>query len=240
LPSTADSNLETIVYSWLQSARNDGKNFVTVFFAGSDKEGKVTDIVAKANTLKDETVVFVGNGVKNADGTQKPAPQYAQYIAGLIAGTPLDGSLTYVDVPYAETIYRFLPSDIKTLLAAGVLVTVTDGDTPRIEQGLTLGDQGTPFFKIRTVRAKQAMIDDIDSAVRDNYIGRITNNYDGQLAVINAIKVYLETLANANVIDQTYNVAIDKTIASVGAEMYVNIAVRYLDSIEFVYLTISV
>lgn len=237
LPFEAPVSLSDDSYTWLKECKGNGMNFIAVF-ADPAAEGNITTIKAKAVEKDDEYSVFVGNGVKNADGTQVPTDQYACYIAGLVAGTQLDGSLTYFDVPFPDVISRFRSTEIKDLLAAGILLTVMDGDRPRIEQGLTLGEG--QFNKIRTVRAKQAMIDDIARAVKDSYIGKITNSPDGQIAVINAIKTYLETLANGNVIASDYTVELDKTTPSVGAELYVNISVRFLDSIEYVYLTVTV
>jgi Phage tail sheath C-terminal domain len=225
------------IYAWHKTAKTNGKNFITVYSAGSG-ESPINDLVTDANVFVGEESVFVANGVRDAEGKAVSPEKYAQYIAGAIAGAAIDGSLTYMDVPYTETITRFRNPDIKQLLAAGCLVTVMDGDAPRIEQGLTLGEG--KFNKIRTVKAKQAMVDDINRAVNDNYIGKITNNEDGQIAVVNAIKSYLETLAGANVVADDYVVELDKNNPSVGADLYINIAVRFLDSIEYVYLTITV
>lgn len=235
VPATTLTGLPAQVYTWVKQCRDNGKNFIAVFYG--TKETDVAAAVTEAKTFADEYCVYVNNGVKNAVGVDIPASKYAAFIAGTIAGTALDGSLTYLEVPFADVITRYRSADIQTLLAAGALVTGVDGDIPQIVQGLTLGDGS--FSKIRTVRAKQAMIDDIDKAVNDNYIGKITNNADGQIAVINAIKTYLTTLANANVIDTEFSVELDKTIPSIGSEMYININVRFLDAIEYVYLTIT-
>jgi hypothetical protein len=228
------------VATWLQTSKGEGKSFVVVY-ADASVEGDVAAVKTKAQTLADEYAVFVGNGVVDGNGSQVDAELYACYIAGLIAGAALDGSITFEEVPFAETITRFRTTEVKELLAAGIVVTVMDGDTPKIEQGLTLGDRANmEFNKIRTVRAKQAMIDDINRAVNDAYVGNITNSPDGQIAVVNAVKAYLETLANGNVVAQDFTVEVDKTQASVGAELYINVAVRFLDSIEYVYMTVTV
>jgi hypothetical protein len=234
-PGASAANDE--VFTWLQTARQNGKNFVVVVTDPTIDETDIEAVKTASNAYNDEYVVFVANGVKDANGNAVPVDKYACYIAGLIAGMPLDSSLTYYEVPFTETATRYRASEVQELLEAGILVTVMDGDSPRIEQGLTKGEE--PFNKIRTVRAKQAMIDDIGRAVNDNYVGKITNNEDGRIAVINAIKTYLETMANANVIDRNFKVELDKTIPSTGAEMYVNITVKFLDSIEYVYLTIT-
>lgn len=237
LPFASSTELDATAFTWLKTCRTNGMNFIAVF-ADEASEGNVTTLKASAVAKKDEYSVFVGGGVKNPDNTEVSADKYACYIAGLIAGTALDGSLTYHEVPFAETITRYRSTDVKDLLATGILVTTMDGDQPKIEQGLTLGTG--QFNKIRTVRAKQAMIDDIDSAVNDNYVGKITNNPDGQIAVINAIKAYLETLSNGNVIAKDYTVILDPTVPSIGAELYIQIGVKFLDSIEYVFMTVTV
>jgi len=228
--------LAAAAFTWMKTARDNGKNFIGVF--SSTGVETVAAIKTAGAGFTDEYSVFVANGVKDNLGADVTAAMYACYIAGLIAGTPLDGSLTYYEVPFSETISRFRALEIQELLAEGFLVTVMDGDQPRIEQGLTLGVG--QFSKIRTVRAKQSMIDDIDRAVNDNYVGKITNSPDGQIAVINAIKTYLTTLAAGNVIAADFVVELDKVVPSIGSELYINIGVRFLDSIEYVYLTITI
>lgn len=235
-----NSSQNAAVLTWLKTSKTEGKSFLVVF-ADESTEGSTESVKTKSKTLADEYSAFVANGVLDGNGAEVNSEAYACYIAGLTAGTELDGSITFKEVPFAEVITRYNNKEVKDLLAAGVIVTVMDGDNPKIEQGLTLGDtaQGE-FDKIRTVRGKQAMIDDISAAVNDSYVGNITNSPDGQIAVVNAIKAYLETLSAANVIDAEFTVEVDPTKQSVGADLYINIAVRFLDSIEYVYMTVSV
>jgi len=228
------------INTWLQTSKGEGKSFVAVY-ADNSVEGDKTATIAKAQVVADEYSVFVGNGVQDGNGDDVDAELYSCYIAGLIAGAAIDGSITFAEVPFSEVITRFRTTEVKELLAAGIIVTVMDGDSPKIEQGLTLGDRSAQEFnKIRTVRAKQAMIDDINKAVNESYVGVITNSPDGQIAVVNAVKTYLETLANANVLAADFVVEVDPTQASIGAELYINVTVRFLDSIEYVYMTVTV
>lgn len=229
------ATLATTAFTWMKTSRDNGKNFIGVF-ASTGLE-TVAEVKSMANGFLDEYAVFVANGVKDNTGAVINAELYSCFIAGLIAGTPLDGSLTYDEVPFTEVITRYRSVEIQELLAEGIFVTAMDGDQPRIEQGLTMGVN--QFSKIRTVRAKQAMIDDIDKAVNDNYVGKITNSPDGQIAVINAIKTYLTTLASGNIIKPAFVVELDKLVPSVGSELYINISVKFLDSIEYVYMTIT-
>lgn len=237
-PQTTDSLFATEVQTWIVEMKNIGKNFVTVL--GDDAaEGDVEAIKTNITQfVDDETVVYVANGGVEADGNVINSELYTSYVAGLIAGAGLAESITYKTVPFAEPSFRYGILAIKDLLKAGALVTTIDGDDVRIEQGLTLGV--APFHKIRTVRAKQAMLDDIDRAVKKSYIGKITNGPEGQIAVINAVKVYLQTLANSYVISDVFTVELDPDYPSVGDELYLKLSVRFLDSIEYIYLTVVV
>lgn len=238
-PGTPD-DYDSEIALWLKQSKADGRSFVVVY-ANATAEGDVAAIKTKAQVLKDEYAVFVANGVKDGNGTEIDAEMYATYVAGKIAGAELNASITFSDVPFSDVITRFRNIEVKELLAAGIVVTVMDGDQPKIKQGLTLGDESLmEFKKIRTVRAKQALIDDISTAVNESYIGKITNSEDGQIAVLNAIKVYLETLTSNNIVAPDFAVELDKTQASIGDEMYVNVTVRFLDSIEYIYLTVIV
>lgn len=233
----ASSALRTAVKLWEDTNYANGRAFITVY-ADKTLEGNAEGIISAMETFKGDNSTFVSGGVYEPDGTEVDAELYACYIAGKIAGTQISGSLTYFEPPFAEPITRYRIIDRKKLIAAGAIVSTMFGDTLKIEQGLTLGD--APFNKIRTVRAKQQLISDISEAVNDNYVGKITNNEDGQIAVLNAVKVYLETLANANVIDSKFSVELDPEFKSTGDEIYIKLGVKFLDSIEYVYLTVSV
>lgn len=235
---TDEFYLASDISAWIAEQKTITKNFVSVL-ADDEVEGNVTAVKANMTQFaEDETVVYIANGGIDAEGTVLKPQLYAFYIAGLIAGAGLAESITYKTVPFVEPSYRYNNLEVKDILAAGGLVTTIDGDDVRVEQGLTLGVK--PFNKIRTVRAKQAMIDDIDRAVKKSYIGKITNHPDGQIAVINGVKVYLQTLANSSVISDVFTVELDPDYESVGDELYVRVSVRFLDSIEYIYLTVNV
>lgn len=237
-PNGAGEGFTTDVATWLSETKSIGKNFVTVL-ADDNAEGSVNAVKANITEfVNDETVVYIANGTVKADLTIVKPELYAFYIAGTIAGAGLAEAITKKTVPFAEPSYRYSVIEIKDLLKAGALVTTVDGDEVQIEQGLTLGEK--PYHKIRVVRAKQAMLDDIDRTVRRNYIGKITNSPDGQIAIINAVKKYLETLANGSVISDKFEVVLDPDYVSTGDELYLLISVRFLDSVEYVYLTTSV
>jgi hypothetical protein len=219
--------------TWLQQNRTEKKHFM--FVAGGSAADDLDPSVGntRSTTLADDYVVNLITGV-TINGTNYSSAQFAPYIAGLIAGTPINKSITYTQVAVDDVTKRLRNSEIVTALQAGSLVLVHDGEKVKIEQGIT-----TNKTKIRAIRARQAVSTDLEKTARDYYIGKLDNNEDGQKALIAAIKSYLETLEVNNVLTDIY-VALDPDNPSVGDTVYLLISYREIDSMERIFLTINV
>jgi Phage tail sheath protein subtilisin-like domain/Phage tail sheath C-terminal domain len=219
--------------AWLQQNRKEKKHFMFVAggSAADDQDPSVGN--ARSVQLADDYVVNLVTGV-SINGTNYSSAQFAPYIAGLIAGTPINKSITYTQVAVDDVTKRLRNSEIVTALQAGSLVLVHDGEKVKVEQGIT-----TNKTKIRAIRARQAVSTDIEKTARDYYIGKLDNNEDGQKALIAAIKSYLETLEVNNVLTDIY-VALDPEKPSVGDTVYLLISYREIDSMERIFLTINV
>jgi hypothetical protein len=160
--------------------------------------------------------------------------KYAAHIAGLIAGTAINRSITFTEIAVDDVTKRLRNSEIITALQAGSLVLVNDGEKVKIEQGITTGKT-----KIRSTRARQAVATDVEKTARDNYIGKLDNSADGQAALISAIKAYLESLESNNVLTDIA-VGLDAQNPSVGDTVFMQISYREIDSMERIFLTINV
>jgi hypothetical protein len=220
--------------TWVTANKTAGKHFLAVFgtIQAIDDQTPATGNSRSVRLLSDYavnlTVGAVINGVTVSSGV------YAPYVAGLIAGTPINRSITYKVAPVTDVNKRYTNAEVVTALAAGSLVLVNDGEKVKIEQGLT-----TSAKKIRSIRARQAISNDITKTAADSYIGQINNDADGQAALISAVKAYLETLEAAGVLTGI-NVGLDPQFQSVGDSVYLLISYVELDSMERIFLTISV
>jgi hypothetical protein len=220
-------------FAWVKRNRDEGKHFLLVI-GGSDADDADPAVGnTRSTTYKDDYVVNLIVGVKTG-GTTYNSAEYAPYVAGLIAGTAINRSITYAQVPVDDVSKRLTNAQVKTALAAGSLVLVHDGEKVKVEQGLV-----TSGKKIRVIRARQAIATDITKTAADAYIGKIDNNPDGQAALISAIKAYLERLEDANVLMGPV-VALDPQYQSVGDSVYLLISFAHVDSIERIFLTINV
>lgn len=226
------STEQDAVKTWAATSRADGKHFISVFGSvqASDDQTPATGN-ARTTRLSDDYAVNLVSGVK-IGGTSYSSGQYAPYIAGLIAGTPINRSITFSVAPVDDVTRRMTNTEIKTALQAGSLVLTHDGEKVKVEQGLTAS-----IKKIRSMRARQAIANDITKTVADVYIGKIDNNEDGQAALISAIKLYLESLGTSVLTDPA--VGLDPQFQSVGDTVYLLISYVEIDSMERILLTIN-
>lgn len=219
--------------SWCNVNREEGKHFMVVFGGTAADDQDITLGNARTTRLLNEYAVNVANGVVIGD-TQYSSSQFAPYIAGLIAGTAINASITFRELPVADVTKRLRNSEVKAALEAGTLVLTHDGDAVRIEQGLT-----TSASKIRIQRARQAVSTDITKTARKSYIGKLDNSEAGQVTLISAIEAYLRGLSNENVLADPA-VQLDSTRESVGDSVFLAVSYVELDSMERIFITINV
>lgn len=222
------------VKTWVAASRADGKHFLAVFgcvTAADDQTPATGD--TRSTRLLDDYCVNLVSGV-NIGGTAHSSGKYASFIAGLIAGTAINRSITYALAPVDDVAKRMTNTEIRTALSKGSLVLVNDGEKVKVEQGLT-----TSIKKIRALRARQAISTDITKTASDAYIGKIDNNEDGQAALISGVKAYLETLEKSGVLASP-SVALDPQYASVGDSVFLVVSYVEIDSMERIFLTINV
>lgn len=222
------------VKTWVVANRADGKHFMAVFgcVAAVDDTTPATGN-SRSTRLADDYCVNLVSGV-TIGGTTYSSGKYAPWVAGLIAGTAINKSITYAVAPVDDVTKRLTNAEIKTALAAGSLVLVHDGEKVKIEQGLT-----TSAKKIRAMRARQAVSTDVTKTAADAYIGKVDNSEDGRAALLAAIKAYLERLESESVLTGI-EVGLDPQYPSTGDSVYVRISYVEIDSMERIFLTVNI
>lgn len=228
-PDTENANTKT----WIEQNIQEKKLFMYVTGGSELDDATPSTGDARSVSLNHDFIVnlTVGGTVGAIDYS---SAEYAPYIAGLVAGTPINRSITYLQVSLDDVNRRYRNSEVVTALGKGSLVLIHDGEKVKIESGIT-----TSGLKIRSARSRIAIATDIEKTARDNYIGRINNDEDGQFALISAIKVYLETLEQNGVLTDIV-VTLDPIRQSVGDQVFLAISYRELDSMERIFLSITV
>lgn len=228
----------TSTKSWVARNRDEGKHFLYIAGGTAEEDADIELGNARSVILKDEYVVNLVSGVILPDDTEVQSADFAPYIGGLIAATAINKSITYTEVPVADVTKRLTNSQIKSALVAGSLVLIKDGNVVRIEQGITTDSDETKRGKIRIVRGKQAIATDIPATARANYIGKVDNNPAGQAALISAVKRYMQTMENNNVL-MNPTVVLSKETPSEGDSVFLDIAYTEVDSMERILITVT-
>lgn len=220
--------------SWMQMNRTEGKHFMVVFGGSSADDADPSVGNARSVRLADEYAVNLITGVV-INGEEYSSGEFAPYIAGLIAGTAINRAITYTPMQFVGDVNRRLrKSEQKTAIENGSLVLIHDGEKVKVLQGLT-----TDNSKIRTQRARQAILEDLERTATDRYIGKLNNNEAGQVTIMNAVMAYLTELGNQNVLVEP-TVELDPNNASSGDALFLRIAFTEVDSVERIFVTINV
>jgi len=224
---------QAAVKAWVAANRDEGKHFMAVIGGNSATDADPAQGNARSTLNSDNYIINLISGI-SINGTDFTSSQFAPYIAGLVAGTTINRSITYAPVTANDVTKRLTNSQVKDALLAGSLVLVHDGEKVKVEQGLT-----TSKKKIRAIRVRQAVSNDITKTANDSYIGKIDNNDDGQAALISAVKAYLETLVAANAMADV-SVTLDPQFPSTGDSVYLLVSYREIDSMERIFLTVTI
>lgn len=224
---------QAAIKTWVARNRTDGKHFIAVIGGDATTDADPAAGNARSTLNSDDYIVNVTVG-GIIGGKTYTSSEFAPFIAGDIAGTPINQSITFDPMPLDDVNKRMTHSQIVAALEAGSLILVHDGVKVKIESGIT-----TSGKKIRSIRARQAIATDITRTATDNYIGKLNNNADGQATLIVAVKAYLETLEAEGVLSAPY-VALDHTRPSVGDSVFLVVSYVETDSIERIFLTINI
>jgi len=138
------------------------------------------------------------------------AIQYCSRIAGILAGIPLSMSATYQVLTEVNDVPHNTITGFNTLINAGNLVLMNDGEKVKIARAINslvtlTPTKGEDFQKIKIVDIMDLMHDDIKTTYNDNYVGKVPNDYNHKCILITAINAYLVGLENLGYLDKGKN-----------------------------------
>ncbi|WP_141500968.1 phage tail sheath subtilisin-like domain-containing protein [Paenibacillus luteus] len=219
--------------TWLTTNRAEGKQFMLVIGGDASTDADPAAGNTRSTLNADDAIVNVINGAV-VGGVSLTSSQYAPFIAGLIAGTSINESITYAPTTASDVTKRLSNAQTSAALTAGSLVLTNDGRRVKVEQGVV-----TSGKKIRSTRARQAVIDDIATTADESFIGRLQNNADGRAALIASVTKYLETLEDNGVLEGPV-VTLDPNNPPVGDKVFLAVSYVEIDSMERIFFTINV
>lgn len=152
-------------------------------------------------------VNFTGAGIVAAAGTfggvtlpagEFTTAEYCSRIAGVLAGTPAEGSATGAALDEVTEVTAVDDEDLDEDIEAGELCLYHDGRKVRIARAVT---SYAPSGKLTTILRKIKAIEVIDlihyyavTTADDQYRGQCANTYDNKCLLVAALQDYLRSL----------------------------------------------
>ena len=172
----------------------------------------------------DEGVInFTTDGIKTAAGTfggvklgkgSFDAPAYCGRIAGLLAGSPQEGSATGAALEEVTAVEAQTDSEAETAINAGKLILWHDGRKVRIPRAVnsktTIGTSEAKILKkIKAIETIDLIHYYAVTTADDEYRGKCANTYDNKCVLISALKDYLKALEPDLLAEGTSNAELD-------------------------------
>ncbi|MEC0264446.1 phage tail sheath subtilisin-like domain-containing protein [Paenibacillus anseongense] len=227
LDGVTDTGIQASVAAWTSRLRSEGKGIITVL-GGSTADDTASDAASRAAArsalFNHEAIVNVGTGAVLA-GTSYSSAWVAAYVAGLIAGQKLSESTTYAAAPFSDVTRRWTRSEQESSVRNGVFLLYHDGQRVKTLRGMNSlvslrQGQNAAWKKIRTIRVMDAINQDLLRTAEEGYIGKVNNTEEGRLALVESAKQYMQTLAQAGVIEATsFDVYLDPAYYGETAEL---------------------
>ena len=155
------------------------------------------------NTASDNEGVinFTASNIK-VGSTTYDAGDYASRIAGVLAGTPADCSATNAPLPEVTGVDAV--EDPDDAIDDGELILVNDGRQVKLSRAVTSlvtqGDKPAALKKIKAVAAVDLIRYYALTTIEDNYLGKCANTYDNKCILLTALRGYLQTLEDGDVL----------------------------------------
>ena len=248
-PATATS----ILASWKTWAANlnaKGKRFISV--VGGALDEAIGDAVSRSASLNHSDFVNIGKGgVEDASLGTLSTSQLAPRIAGILAATGEERSLTFTRLQGCTARNFCTEAQILTGFDGGVVVLATDNHPSapvRVEKGLTTytgGDSTKPYAIYRNpkyVRTTHGIETDITEWSEINVIGQLQINDGTRAYVVGHAKSVIKAREDRGVLQSGSTVAIDQDPPPTIEDEFIALiyGIAFGRSVEQIYNTVVV
>lgn len=213
----------------------------------ADENGQYCQLVAAGMTNPDSRFVIDNEtGVTLSDGTELTKQQVCWWLGGAQAGAQYNQSLTYAAYPDAVTVSPVLTnSQVVAAINAGQFTLFAEDNVVKVETDINslvtyTQDIGKVYRKNRVIRLCNSIANDIYKQFSDNFIGVVDNDDTGRMQFRTAIVGYMTTLQNARAIQNFTAEDVEVLPGDDVDSIVVNVAIQAVDSVEKIYMTVTV
>lgn len=228
----------------------DGTTFnatvVTYIKALRDAGKKVVAVVNNYPSADSEGIISVDQGYRSETETVD-VDAFVGAIAGMCAGTPINQSNTYRVITGAQEIINpKTDEEIEAGLVSGCFMLSYRQDGAVVVESdintlVNVGsDKNNSFKKNRVIRTLDNIANTVRSTFENNFIGKVTRNAAGKNAFKAAIVKYFTQLQNMEAIQNFSSEDVEVLDGDNIDSIVVNVSVQPLDSMEKLYMTVTV
>lgn len=196
-----------------------------------------------ASAFNDYQIVYVGNGFMDSGGNIYEGYLAAARIAGLIAGTPSNESITHAAITGAVELTEMLTNNQhERAIKAGVLLfSVSASSTVWVEQGintlvLPTAKEDEGWKKIKRTKVRFELFQRLNDTV-EGLIGKINNDPDGRMTVVQVSNGVCQMMAAEKKLLAGAHVEIDANNAPQGESAWFVVYADDIDALEKLYYT---
>lgn len=236
---TEDVSVQMLLQVYLNGLYDGGK-FCTGVVACATSVDFDTRL-SRASAFNDYQMVFVGSGFVDGSGKEYQGYLAAGRISGMIAGTASSSSITHMGISGATDLLEYLSNgQIEQGISAGMLCfTLSPSNTVWVESGVntlvTLGEEDDEGWKkIKRTKVRFELMQRLSDTV-EALVGRVNNNNDGRMTVIQACNNICNTMVAEGKLQTGAYVALDPERGPTGDSAWFVVYADDVDALEKLY-----
>lgn len=232
--------VHTLLTAYIQKIYQNGNILPFAVIAESTSVPFETRL-AHARAINSYNVVYVGGGAIDTLGQSLEGIRAAARIAGMVASTPSNQSLTHKVVSGMTDVLEMLTnSQYEQTIDAGMLTfSTSSAGNVWIESAITTlnmpqGEDDEGWKKIKRTKIRKELMNRASATV-EPLIGNINNDDDGRATVLIAIGKLLQLMFVEGKLLEGGSIEVDKDNLPEGDSAWFNIYADDIDSLEKMY-----
>jgi len=238
---TSNLSVQVLMQMYLNRVYQSGKFVMGV--VGEDSSVPLETRMLHASAFNDYRLVYVGSGFVDLTGEVYEGWKAAARVAGMIAGTPSNESITHAPIAGAtELVEQLTNFQYESAILAGMLTFSTSAaNTVWVEQGINSlvlpgSNDDVGWKKIKRVKVRFELMQRLNDTI-ELLVGRINNDPDGRMTVVqsgngvcNAMVAERKLLGGAHCV-------LDPDNAPAGDSAWFLVYADDIDALEKMYFT---
>lgn len=240
ITDSVDASVCNLLKNYVDSAFDNGKNAIAVIGNASTVDFVSRKTAAKA--YNDEKVVYFGSGYELEDGTKVDGAPAVGYIAGVIAATPSNQSITHTVISGAVDITEKLTNaEYEEAIANGLLLlSVGPNNQIWIDSGINTlvspkANQDAGWKKIKRVKVRFELFDRLDQVLEPK-VGKVNADADGISYIIQSGNEVVAQMISEGGKISSATFGLDSEAGYEGDSGWFVIEAVDIDSLEKIYL----